>query len=1187
MQLRTAKVGGNAGKQFWGCSSYPRCKGTREYSSVIVEIDESSPRKAPLLFPRVPSVRPYYENWQTVFFQACGLPAACVESVSENTFPELTLRGLEQWRIDYPQPRNPILDADLLNILGVIEAILTRGSLTLCSKAFEEKLSGIYQFQEEIEASILLKNLQLVADVPSCSALAPVLDSKEEELAYSWIKKVLNDEKLCWRIIPQVNLASLYSSLTSSTQERGDFLLVNTKVGGLLVEIDGSQHQAHVERDRSRDSSLNMAGIQVIRIVASEVRNGIGPSLDRLRLLLLEGRSAWQPESDLSQAIRWGKFGHQIQLCLLAALRGGWLDISERTTILITIPQVMSSTLLATELCQSAINDFHELVTRVASLYSLPINFQKPTLHCTQDPTLKVDIHIYPACAESKQRSAGEFIISDQWMPFPVEAPLTTTTPARIIGNREDGRWFLQLLFRKDDFREGQWETIERTLKGHDSVVLLPTGGGKSVAFQLSALLLPGRCLIVDPILSLIDDQIDNLKRVGIDRCVGISSQLTSEERQEAQACFERGHYLFCYISPERMQMNDFRLALRSLTTHTPVSLVAIDEAHCVSEWGHDFRTAYLNLGRISREYCASHGSNPPPLVALTGTASKIVLKDVQRELEIYAFDGIITPKTFDRQELKYHIIASRSDEKNTRVVGFIAGLPTRFGVHKTTFFNPAGSKTFAGLVFCPHVNGSFGVVEQASEIQKKFSVPVGVYSGTKPKQYTSCKWDESKRTIARAFKRNQTTILACTKAFGMGIDKPNIRYTVHIGVPASIESFYQEAGRAGRNREKADCAIIISDDDPKRTQKLLSPDTPLEEVSKIVEDTRWEESDDIIRALWFHVRSFKGEVDEVENIATVIRQLGDLQKRRTVNITWDSELWSDHASGQKEAAERALHRLVVIGVVEDYTINYASREFTVRVVGASKDQVVNALEKYATGYQRRLGEEMRAKLLGRVDSSFGDFVKFSAGELVRFIYDHIELARRRALNEMVQAASTARGGEDLRRRIIDYLEQTEWDERLEEIRSSTRGGLDCLKPILDELLSPHDAVALRAASGRSLASYPDVPGFLIVRGLAEALCGDVNKEVVQQNIRAAIAFSFKKFGLQTKEVAEALGQIFNHASQKAEASPIILETVLSSENCDRSLVRYILQDCPNQLNSYTARWLITNLLHDVSKLTR
>src|SRR5262249_15042832 len=143
-------------------------------------------------------------------------------------------------------------------------------------------------------------------------------------------------------------------------------------------------------------------------------------------------------------------------------------------------------------------------------------------------------------------------LFSDVAFPGVVQAPLTATDASFPDSlTREDARWFLQDLFRKEDFREGQWETIERTMRGDDLVVLLPTGAGKSIAFQLAALLLPGRCLVVDPIVSLIDDQIDNLGRYGIDRAIGITGQLGRDEREHALKAFQSGHYIFCYVAPE------------------------------------------------------------------------------------------------------------------------------------------------------------------------------------------------------------------------------------------------------------------------------------------------------------------------------------------------------------------------------------------------------------------------------------------------------------------------------------------------------------------------------------------------------------------------------------------------------------------------------------------------------------
>jgi ATP-dependent DNA helicase RecQ len=1089
------------------------------------------------------------------------------------------LRAAAQWRLDFPLPNGEGVPLEDRNIIAVAESLLTRGATPLCSPSLESTLGADNVRPDEAEP--VIQAVRRVALAPSCRFRSLRFDSREERAVSEWVLSLVEREALPWSLIPQIELASLSPAIDPGTAERGDLLLVHPERAPILVEVDGAQHDAHRDRDEGRDRALNMAGVRVVRVRASEARDSRGPNLDALRRLLLDGRVHLPPETEISRVIRWCKFFHQVQLGLLTALRGGWLRLGAPWSIGVAPPTTLRGDPLATTLIPLAVDDLLELLARLGCLHGRPLPALEPRIAIVGEAAVdhELDVLVGPADGSIDGLSLiarARFLVSDLCFPAEIQAPLTAASPARLESpQREDARWFLRYLFRKDDFWEGQWETIQRTLKGLDSVVLLPTGAGKSIAFQLAALLLPGRCVVVDPIISLIDDQIDNLAAMGIDRCIGITSQLGTKEREQALQAFQSGHYLFCYVAPERFQTVGFRQALRTLTTNTPISLIAIDEAHCVSEWGHDFRTAYLNLGRITRDYCKSH-DRVPPLVALTGTASKIVLKDVQRELGITAFDAIISPKTFDRPELRYTILTCPSQEKAQRVIGFLERLPTDFGVARGHFFRPMGKKTYAGLVFCPHVNGPYGVVDQAGYLSQQLQTRVGVYSGEAPRNNNPNLWEKQKRKIAHEFKRNRVAVLACTKAFGMGIDKPNIRYTIHIGLPASIESFYQEAGRAGRDRHRAECAIVLSNDNPRRSQNLLSPATPLDEVARVVKKTDWDEADDIVRALWFHVRAFRGEQAEVKDIASMLDQLGDVQMQRQVNITWRDPRWSSEHG--RERAEKALHRLVLIGVVEDYTVNFASHEFGVRIAGATQEEIAAAFGRYAAAYQQRLGEQAEREALSLRRRSHREYVLAVAERLVSFIYQHIELARRRALNEMLQAAISAQTGEDLRRRILAYLEQTEWDERLEAVRTSARGGVDSLAPVLDDLVSPNDAAALRAATGRALASYPDVPGLLILRSLSEALSYDADPEVVRQNIEAALGFAFEKFQLDPKEIALALGQAITRARDKAGAGELLIRSSLSSPHADRVFVRALMQHVPRDLTGIPARWLLNKL---------
>jgi ATP-dependent DNA helicase RecQ len=689
---------------------------------------------------------------------------------------------------------------------------------------------------------------------------------------------------------------------------------------------------------------------------------------------------------------------------------------------------------------------------------------------------------------------------------------------------------------------------------------------------------------VVDPIISLIDDQIDNLRKVGIDRTVGITGQIqSSEEREQILRAFSSGHYLFCYVAPERFQITRFREALRALTVVTPISLIAIDEAHCVSEWGHDFRTAYLNLGRVSREYCKLQGA-VPPLMALTGTASKIVLKDVQRELTIQDFDAIITPKSFDRPELHFTVLTCKSTDKTDRIQGVMSRLPSDFGISSTTFFRRLGDSSHCGLIFCPHVNGQFGVVSIAERLTRATGIEADFYSGGAPRGFNRSEWEVARQGAARKFKRNQNTLLTCTKAFGMGIDKPNIRYTIHTGLPDSIESFYQEAGRAGRDRRRAECTIIISNDYPRRSTELLSPATPFQQIASFVSGMRWDEQDDIARVLWFHVKAFKGDRFELSDIARVIESLGDLQVRKTIRLTPTGAL-ADSNDKQRQATEKALHRLVILNVVDDYTVDYSSSEFTVTLSGAKQEEIARAFSQYAGSYQSGQKEKVLTDALLLLNEDHAVFVNDMCRMLVEFIYEHIELAQRRSLNEMLSAASSAKTGEDLRARILNHLEHSEYDRGLDEVLSSPVGGLDAIDSFVDGIVSPNEATSLRGAVGRLLESYPDVPGLLLLRSLAEGLSRDSDPIVLCQSMESALVFAHNQYGLDIHTIARASANIIRGAMRKRESAEQLMAAVLSWEGGREHFIRELLKWIPIEIAVFPAMQLTTALVSRTSNL--
>ena len=226
-----------------------------------------------------------------------------------------------------------------------------------------------------------------------------------------------------------------------------------------------------------------------------------------------------------------------------------------------------------------------------------------------------------------------DFVIRPAYVPALIAAgqSFDLRRRAAVVTTYEEARtpltMFLRNIFRKRDFRPMQGQSIFNVLRQNDSVVLLQTGGGKSIIYQLAGLLMPGVTLVVDPITALIEDQVEGLRSYGIDRAASITSQLADrEERERLLRRVERGEYLFVLHAPERLQSPQFRTALRALVECAFINLAVVDEAHCVSEWGHDFRPAYLNLANNLRRLGADREFRPPPLLALTGTASRAVL---------------------------------------------------------------------------------------------------------------------------------------------------------------------------------------------------------------------------------------------------------------------------------------------------------------------------------------------------------------------------------------------------------------------------------------------------------------------------------------------------------------------------------------------------------------------------------
>ncbi|MCZ0938011.1 MAG: RecQ family ATP-dependent DNA helicase [Caldilineaceae bacterium] len=629
----------------------------------------------------------------------------------------------------------------------------------------------------------------------------------------------------------------------------------------------------------------------------------------------------------------------------------------------------------------------------------------------------------------------------------------------------------LQIVFRKWNFRDGQLKAICRLLRGDSTIVLLPTGGGKSLIYQFAGMLQPGMTVIVDPIISLMDDQVYNLRRIGIDRIEDISSQKKPAEKEEALQRMAGGELSYVFISPERLQSEDFLKMLLKVKTHVPISLTVLDEAHCISEWGHDFRPAYLRLPQKLRKFGKDEDTGAfPTLAALTGTASYAVLEDMQAELELNDEDAIIRPATLDRCELRFDVRKVPPGGKESELQLVRGEMPGLWEVNSQEFFQSgAGNETNCGIVFCPHVNGKMGVVAVAAELGH-----ANYYAGSPPKVFPG-DWNKHKQDMQGKFIANEIQELVATKAFGMGIDKPNIRYTVHFVAPSSVEQFYQEAGRAGRKLEKsyALCTVIYSPSDKKINEWFLSNSHKGRDKEKsgtfklwqnLLKETAPKAAD--VAQLQLHQDSLAG------------KSCGGL---KAVKLPFKGKK-------SQEIKEKCIYRLAVLGIVEDYTVDWNKGRFDVDVRPADADMVRASLSNYLGRYKFQDYVDKQLSQVCASDPSV--MVEQAIGVLVDFIYDEVVAKRKQAIQNMAELCQDFSDSESFRKEILAYLEESEFTELLNSWRGRTLEdvGLATVQGVLaelDELGLGDTKGRLRALIGTTRRMLEADPGNLALRYLS------------------------------------------------------------------------------------------------------
>lgn len=354
----------------------------------------------------------------------------------------------------------------------------------------------------------------------------------------------------------------------------------------------------------------------------------------------------------------------------------------------------------------------------------------------------------------------------------------------------------LKTYWHYDNFRPLQAEIIQSVLDGRDTLALMPTGGGKSLCFQVPTMVMDGLCLVVTPLIALMKDQVENLYRRDI-RAAAIYTGMTAEQQKIALDNCQFGPYHFLYVSPERLESEAFRERLSRL----PICLIAVDEAHCISQWGYDFRPSYLRIAEVRDLIRPFQEGRRVPVLALTATATPEVVDDIQDKL---AFpEHHVLKKSFARKNLSY--VVRHTNKKADEIVHILTKVPGSAIVYVR---NRQRTKELAEYLIEQGLSADY------------------YHAGLSPAERT---------TKQNAWKSDNVRIMVCTNAFGMGIDKPDVRMVIHHDLPDTIEAYFQEAGRAGRDEKPAFAVLLYDVSDKTKARKRIGDNYPPKEFVKDV----------------------------------------------------------------------------------------------------------------------------------------------------------------------------------------------------------------------------------------------------------------------------------------------------------------------------------------------------------------
>jgi hypothetical protein len=1091
--------------------------------------------------------------WQDHYAKAAYASEAVVHLMGKEGFSSAEVQRLFLARSGFMSRLHlskGVNSSDENRFLGaVLSKLALRGNPAMCSLRVERYIlrkaqdEGLLVFEESVEngkirfsCRPLMKDLDLMLRI--CCLPELLVDDGEvdlllnhyeallEEFASSkrFFRKLLSvlpDKRLALFVVPCSRLGPDYGKEVLEDEDQIDF----------VIQIPNLKRKTHLKiaiqlgeslkrSDKEGDWTVKRFGQMKPQYWESEVRklaDQISYALSddvldlakRLRELPTEQKKAIEELISLP-----------IAEAQLTQVISGLIYTSEKAEIAIGNPQNLDLVVV--------IEAIQETIRALSSLYSIPGAFEPRLVENCMESDL--DYYTLPtgtsfSCASIVPRFIDSCPVSIRLDALPKS--IKGGDSSTII--RNSLKFILNNVFRCKEFLLDQAELVEQMLSMRGTIGILKPGAGKRLACQMASILEPGITLVVVPTKYMALDQKYSLAAMGIHQCRDIFG--ADEEWQKSRDSMKRHESDILFLAADAMQDLGSMSQLIDSFSYA-INFLVFDEAHCLSEWSHGFQTGYLNLVRRAKDW-APNGSNPS-LVALTSVNSKLVLLDIMNELDVKDPQYIVESSSYDRSNLKFEIHKVNAENRMHVLVSALRATLREYGRKES---NP---KIPSGIVISAHEDDDdIGIANLSKSLGKYLNVPVGVSSLEPPKKFqrmggSRVEWEKACQKALLQFKRNELPILVCTGEIANKLGKEDIRFTLHIGIPASLEEFYRQSCRAGHDGKQSSCLLFFFDDCENSGQKKVL--TGREEYAQNGEQLDNE---------------FPGRVMEKRILSRVILRLLVSAQSHSIGDEVDSEIsvssFPDRlfsingelkvpSERKQKLLEKALYRLLLIGAIVSYERRPAS--FKVRVKISKAPYIYKNFRNYINRYELE-GLAAPNQHDGN-DSSYKNAVLRFGCRLIEYSYDRIKIRRAEDKSKMLLAA---KDGQISIRRFQDCLHESmvpsEIEARLAAMASESRWS------VLGELKGLDDLLGLLLVCYRELRQRPDDPMLRVIAGF----CALAFPGTMLENNNFMDGFSSLKNSTSASYRADLARQIVSYAELLMPSkSGLILESIWQAD---------------------------------------